>query len=239
MGTFTNSDGCMYRAATGGINLLKESPGDKPAMQNNTRSHELGSSSSPDPMSIVVFSAIGFTGMGNPKAALECKPGAAVVLIRPADGHESPRLPHNSHTQLHGLFPTPDLMPYPCIASSVLGGKCVPEPALRPKAAAQSVSAEPAARSRPAQRTISTPSAPNQAQPLPKRLQARFRAVDWGRAILKSAFEPKAAGAVTLIWPMYLPMVEVGGGIMSDGRDVKVPRPSTVCIAGVVEGGMG
>ena len=93
MGTFTNSDGCMYRAATGGINLLKESPGDKPAMQNNTRSHELGSSSSPDPMSIVVFSAIGFTGMGNPKAALECKPGAAVVLIRPADGHESPRLP--------------------------------------------------------------------------------------------------------------------------------------------------
>ena len=38
---------------------------------------------------------------------------------------------------------------------------------------------------------------------------------------------------------MYLPVVEVGGRIMSDGRDVKVPRPSTVCIAGVVEGGMG
>ena len=44
---------------------------------------------------------------------------------------------------------------------------------------------------------------------------------------------------LTLIWPMYLPVVEVGGRIMSDGRDVKVPRPSTVCIAGVVEGGMG
>ena len=99
-------------------------------MQNNIWSHELGSGSSPDPMSIVVFSAVGFTGMGNPKAALESKPVAAVVLIRPADGHESPRLPHNSHTQLHGPFPTPDLMPYPCIASSVLGGKCVPEPAL-------------------------------------------------------------------------------------------------------------
>ena len=26
---------CMYRAATGGINLLKQWPGDKPAMQNN------------------------------------------------------------------------------------------------------------------------------------------------------------------------------------------------------------
>ena len=121
---------CMSRATTSGINSLKQWPGDKPAMQNNIWSHELGSGSSPDPMSIVVFSAIGFTGMGNPKAALESKPGAAVVLIRPADGHESPRLPHNSHTQLHGPFPTPDLMPYPCITSSVLGGKCVPEPAL-------------------------------------------------------------------------------------------------------------
>ena len=44
---------------------------------------------------------------------------------------------------------------------------------------------------------------------------------------------------MTMIWPMYLPVVEVGGGIMSDGRDVKIPRPSTVCIAGVVEGRMG
>jgi len=60
-----------------------------------------------------------------------------------------------------------------------------------------------------------------------------------GRAIPKSALEPKAAGAVTLTWPMYLPVVEVGGRIMSDGRDVKVPRPSTVCFAGVGEGGMG
>ena len=55
----------------------------------------------------------------------------------------------------------------------------------------------------------------------------------------KSALEPKAAGAVTLTWPMYLPVVEVGGRIMRDGRDVMVPRPSTVCIAGVVQGGMG
>ena len=60
-----------------------------------------------------------------------------------------------------------------------------------------------------------------------------------GRAIHKSAFEPKAAGAVRLTWPMYLPVVEVGGRIMRDGRDVMVPRPSTVCIAGVVEGRMG
>ena len=60
-----------------------------------------------------------------------------------------------------------------------------------------------------------------------------------GRASPKSAFEPKAAGAVRLTWPMYLPVVEVGGQIMSDGRDVKVSRPSTVFIAGVVEGGMG
>jgi len=58
---------CIYRAATGGINLLAQWPGDKPAMQNNTRSHELGSSSSPDPMSIVAFSATGFAGMVNPK----------------------------------------------------------------------------------------------------------------------------------------------------------------------------
>ena len=36
-----------------------------------------------------------------------------------------------------------------------------------------------------------------------------------GRAIPKSALEPKAAGAVTLTWPMYLPVVEVGGRIMS------------------------
>ena len=60
-----------------------------------------------------------------------------------------------------------------------------------------------------------------------------------GRAIPKSALEPKAAGAVTLTWPMYLPVVEVGGQIMSGQRDVKVPPPSPVCIAGVVEGGMG
>ena len=121
---------CMSRATTSGINSLKQWPGDKPATQNNIWSHELGSGSSPDPMSIVVFSAIGFTGMGNLKAALESKAVAAVVLIRPANGHKSPRLPHNSHTQLHGPFPTPDLMPHPCIASSMLGGKCVPEPAL-------------------------------------------------------------------------------------------------------------
>ena len=63
-------DCCMYRAATGGINLLKEWPGDKPAMQNNTRSHELGSSSSPDPMSIVVFSAIGIYGDGKSEGGL-------------------------------------------------------------------------------------------------------------------------------------------------------------------------
>ena len=60
-----------------------------------------------------------------------------------------------------------------------------------------------------------------------------------GRAIPNSAFEPKAAGAVTLTWLMYLPVVEVGGRIMRDGRDVIVPRPSTVCIAGVVEDRMG
>jgi hypothetical protein len=50
-------------------------------MQNNIWSHELGSGSSPDPMSIVVFSVIGFTGMRNTKAALESKAVAAVVLI--------------------------------------------------------------------------------------------------------------------------------------------------------------
>ena len=50
-------------------------------MQNNIWSHEIGSSSSPDPMSIVVFSAIGFTGKGHPKAALESKATAVVVLI--------------------------------------------------------------------------------------------------------------------------------------------------------------
>ena len=63
----------------------------------------------------------------------------------------------------------------------------------------------------------------------------------WERASPKSASESKAAGVVTLtmIWPMYLPVVEVEGQIMSNGRDVKVPRPSTVCIAGVVQGGMG
>jgi len=60
-----------------------------------------------------------------------------------------------------------------------------------------------------------------------------------GRASPKSAFEPKAAGAVTLIWPMYLPVVEDVGHIMRGQRDVKVPRPSPVCIAGVVEGRMG
>ena len=63
-------DCCMYRAATGGINLLKEWPGDKPAMQNNTWSHELGSSSSPDPMSIVVFFAIGIYGDGESEGSL-------------------------------------------------------------------------------------------------------------------------------------------------------------------------
>ena len=38
---------------------------------------------------------------------------------------------------------------------------------------------------------------------------------------------------------MYLPVVEVGGQIIRDGRDVMVPRLSTVCIAGAVEGRMG
>ena len=61
---------CMYRAATGGINLMKQWPGDKPAMQNNIWSHELGSSSSPDPMSIVVFSTIGIYGDGESEGGL-------------------------------------------------------------------------------------------------------------------------------------------------------------------------
>ena len=61
---------CIYRAATGGINLLKQWPGDKLAMQNNIRSHELGSSSSPDPMYIVVFSAIGIYGDGKSQGGL-------------------------------------------------------------------------------------------------------------------------------------------------------------------------
>ena len=38
---------------------------------------------------------------------------------------------------------------------------------------------------------------------------------------------------------MYLPVVEDVGQIMRDGRDKKVPLSSTVCIAWVVEDGMG
>ena len=83
---------CISRAATGGINSLKQARR-CPAMQNNIWSHELGSSSSSIPLFIVAFSAIGFAGMGNPKAALESKAATAVVLIRPTGGWGSPR-PH-------------------------------------------------------------------------------------------------------------------------------------------------
>ena len=106
---------CMYRAATGGIHLLKQWPGDKPAMQNNIWSHELGSSSSPDPMYIVAFSAIRFTGMGYPKVVLESKAAAAVGMIRATAGRELPCHPHNIYSQLHGLVSTPARMPHPSI----------------------------------------------------------------------------------------------------------------------------
>ena len=132
-------------------------------------------------------------------------------------------------------------MPYPCNTSSVLGGKFFPG---QPYGLRQRLN-----QFRPSRRPGVAP--PNAQYPLqaPQTRLNRFpnafkRDSDqWieGRAIPKSAFEPKAAEAVmlTLIWPMYLPMVEDVGQIMRDGRDVKVPRPSTVYIAGVVEGGMG
>ena len=105
--------------------------------------------------------------MGNPKAALESKAAAVVVLIRPTGGWGVTPPPQDINFQLYQLSPTPDHVSYPLIPTSGLGGKCIPKSALGPKAsAAPSVSAELSAKSHPAPRMISALSSSDQAQPL-------------------------------------------------------------------------
>jgi hypothetical protein len=86
-----------------------------PCPPHNIQSQELKSSSFSAPVHIVVYFAIVLAGMGNPKAALESKAVAAVVLIRPTVGRESSCPPHNICSQLHGSVPTPTRMSYPLI----------------------------------------------------------------------------------------------------------------------------
>ena len=71
-------------------------------------------------------------------------------------------------------------------STSGLGGKCIPEPALGPKAAALSISTEPPARSCTAPHTISTPRTSGQAVLLPLRLLPQFWPVDWGGWLVPS-----------------------------------------------------
>jgi len=101
------------------------------------------------------------------------------MVIWPTCGHESPRLPHNSHVQLHGPVPTPDLIPYSYIMTSGSGWKCIPKSALGPKATALSILTEPPCRSCTAPHTISTHSISNQVKLLPLQLLPRFWPVYW------------------------------------------------------------
>jgi len=178
----------------------------------------LRTSSSHAPVLIVAFCALELLGMDNAKAALESKAATAVVLIRATTSREwctSARYPlpapqtspnpcpytisadstsgvggkcipgpalgpkaavpsvsaEPGVTPPHTPYPLkrprtkPNPCPYTCSRDSTsgLGGKCIPKPALGPKAAAPSVSAEPAARSRPAPHSISAPTTLNQA----------------------------------------------------------------------------
>ena len=135
-------------------------------MQNNMKSQELGSSSSPDDMFIVVFSAIRFTEMGNPKAALVSisKVAAAVVLIRTTGSQERPRPLHNIWYKLYRPVPTSVCVPYPWIWPVGWVGTLFPSQTqdLGPKAGVQeSILIKPMAGSRPSHRTISTPMTSN------------------------------------------------------------------------------
>ena len=75
---------------------------------HNIRSEELKPITTPDPLSIVVYVAIGLLGMANPKAALKSKATAAAASIRLTSGQEFPRPPHNLRSQELGSLTTPD-----------------------------------------------------------------------------------------------------------------------------------
>ena len=82
---------------------------------HNIRSEELKPITTPDPLSIVVYVAIGLLGMANPKAALKSKAtmaaaaaAAAAAAIRLTIGQEFPLSPHNLRSQELGSLTTPD-----------------------------------------------------------------------------------------------------------------------------------
>ena len=75
---------------------------------HNLRSEELKPITTPDPLSIVVYVAIGLLGMANPKAALKSKATAAAASIRLTSGQEFPRPPHNLRSQELRSLTTPD-----------------------------------------------------------------------------------------------------------------------------------
>ena len=70
---FVSMEALVLIGHTGGREL--------PCPPHNIQSQELKSSSFPAPVHIVVYFAIVLAGMGNPKAALESKVVAAVVII--------------------------------------------------------------------------------------------------------------------------------------------------------------
>ena len=72
---------------------------------HNIRSEELKPITTPDPLSIVVYVAIGLLGMANPKAALKA---AAAASIQLTIGQEFPCPLHNLRSQELGSLTTPD-----------------------------------------------------------------------------------------------------------------------------------
>ena len=73
---------------------------------HNLRSEELKPITTPGPVSIVVYVAIGLLGMANPKAALKSKATAAAASIRLTRSFPTP--PHNLRSQELGSLTTPD-----------------------------------------------------------------------------------------------------------------------------------
>ena len=83
---------------------------------HNIRSEELKPITTPDPLSIVVYVAIGLLGMANPKAALKAAAAAAIQLTI---GQEFPHSPHNLRSQELGSLTTPDTL-YIVVFSAVV-----------------------------------------------------------------------------------------------------------------------